>query len=82
MSTAHPDTIDPIRAWQALRAAEGSVEIAASALGVTPRSLLELIRRIPEGRPRRRLSGVQRRVTVPVDPLAPWDVPSGTMRTA
>jgi hypothetical protein len=39
--------LDATLAWSALRAADGSVELAARALGISPRSLLEAIRISP-----------------------------------
>lgn len=67
MSGAPRLAIDPILAWDALRAADGSIEIAASALGLTPRALLELVRVAPALR--RHASGVRPRVAPREDDL-------------
>ncbi len=63
MSAAPRHAVDPILAWDALRAADGSIEIAASALGLTPRALLDLVRVAPALR--RHASGVRPRVEPP-----------------
>lgn len=62
MTAGRRAALDPKVAWEALRAAGGSLDAAAHVLGTTPLALLEVIRADRAARHQKAISGSRRRV--------------------
>lgn len=70
MTTRRRVELDSTTAWEAVRAAGGSVSTAAGALGISARDLIELLRADPPmrlGIERHKTSGLRRRVVTGSD---------------